>query len=83
MDEKPHQKPKIIDSIWTFLVATAFLGPLALPLLWRNPRLKSSTKILGTLFVAGLTLWLILVGKGMIEEIMEQAKELQELQQIQ
>jgi len=54
-------KPKIktIDSLWVFLIATAVLGPFALPLLWRNPRWSKVTKIVGTLFILALTLGLI------------------------
>lgn len=54
-------KPKIktIDSLWVFLIATAVLGPFALPLLWRNPRWSKVTKTVGTLFILALTLGLI------------------------
>lgn len=52
------KKEKIIDSFWTFLVATAFLGPFALPLLWRNPKYKVSTKVVGSLAVLLFT-WLL------------------------
>ena len=38
--KKYSEKIRPIDSVWTFLVALAFLGPLALPLLWRNPRFR-------------------------------------------
>ena len=52
------KKEKVIDSFWTFLVATAFLGPLALPLLWRNPKYKVSTKVVGSIAVLLFT-WLL------------------------
>jgi hypothetical protein len=57
--EKPQEKPKIIDSLWTFLVATAVIGPFALPLLWRNPRYKTSTKIAGSIAVLAFTAFLM------------------------
>jgi len=52
-------KIKVIDSFWTFLVATAFLGPFALPLLWRNPNWSKKTKVIGTVAVIILTLGLV------------------------
>lgn len=80
------QKIRIIDSIPTFLTATAVLGPLALPLLWRNPRFKRRTKILGSLAILAFTYFLLAVTGDyfqgqmeMLKEMMEQAKELQTL----
>ena len=52
-------KIKVIDSFWVFLVATACLGPLALPLLWRNPNWSKRTKIIGSVAIIAVTLGLI------------------------
>ncbi|MFM8270409.1 MAG: hypothetical protein ACKN9V_09505 [Pseudomonadota bacterium] len=52
-------KIKVIDSFWVFLVATAFLGPFALPLLWRNPHWSKKTKIIGSIAILALTVALI------------------------
>jgi hypothetical protein len=52
-------KIKVIDSFWVFLVATAFLGPFALPLLWRNPNWSKRTKIIGSVAIIAITLGLI------------------------
>lgn len=54
-------KIKTIDSLWVFLIATAVLGPFALPLLWRNPRWSKLVKLLGTIFIVVLTLGLFYV----------------------
>jgi len=54
-----RNKIKIIDSIWIFFLATAILGPFALPLLWRNPRWSFSAKALGTALIVFLTILLI------------------------
>lgn len=70
------KKIKFIDSFWTFVVATACLGPFALPLLWRNPRYKMKTKILGTAVVTLLTIFLIWVVKVYLEPLLEQYKSL-------
>jgi hypothetical protein len=49
------KKVRVIDSLWTFFIAVAVVGPFALPLLWRNPRFRPSTKILGTIVIALVT----------------------------
>ena len=69
-------KIKFIDSFSTFVVATACLGPFALPLLWRNPRYKIKTKILGTAVVTLFTIFLIWVVKVYLEPLLEQYKSL-------
>lgn len=72
----PKGKIKVIDSLWTFLVATAFLGPFALPLLWRNPRFKVQTKVIGSIAVLLFTYFLM---KFAAEFIGDQVKVLDEL----
>jgi len=54
-----REKIKIIDSFWVFLVATAVLGPFALPILWRNPRYTKKTKIAATFKLIGFTVLLL------------------------
>ncbi|NBX93645.1 MAG: hypothetical protein EB078_01205 [Proteobacteria bacterium] len=53
------KKIKMIDSLWLFITATAFLGPFALPLLWRNPRYSKKTKVSASVFIILLTLGLL------------------------
>lgn len=53
MKLKPNIKQ--IDSLWVFIVATAFLGPFALPLLWANGRWSVKIKVLGSIVIIGLT----------------------------
>jgi hypothetical protein len=79
--ENSKPKFKIIDSFWTFLVATAVLGPLALPLLWRNPKYKKSTKIVGSLVVVGFTLYLVFFAKSYMDNVMAEYKQLMEQSQ--
>jgi hypothetical protein len=83
MEPLDNSKPKIkiIDSFWTFLVATALLGPLALPLLWRNPKYKKSTKIGGSLLVVGFTLFLVFFAKSYLDNAMAEYKQLMEQSQ--
>ncbi len=63
LEKKPPQKWYLKTSA----LITAFLsvGPLALPLLWINPRFSTKTKIIITVIVVGLTWYLgVMVGKS-------------------
>ena len=71
----PEEKPtkiRIIDSLWTFVVATAVLGPLALPLLWRNPKIGFWPKVAGTIAVLLLTYYLIKGTNHLFDQALEQ-----------
>jgi hypothetical protein len=61
MPEEPKPHVRVIDSLWTFAVAVAFIGPLALPLFWRNPRFTRKTKTWVTLGVIILTIGLLVL----------------------
>ncbi len=79
--ENLKPKVKIIDSFWAFLFSTAVFGPFALPLLWRNPRYKKTTKILGSVVVVLLTVLLIWIVKVYIDPFLAQYKALLEQSQ--
>lgn len=74
MPEK--EKVKIIDSLWAFLVATACVGPFALPLLWRNPRYSKTTKVLASLAVIIFTLLLTYGAKLILGNLVEQYEQI-------
>ena len=79
MPNDPQNAPvkvKIIDSLWAFIVATAVAGPFALPLLWRNPRYKKSTKIVVSITVVLLTLFLVFVVGGYIDKLLAEYNEI-------
>jgi hypothetical protein len=78
METNPEKKVRIIDSFWTFLVATVVVGPFALPLLWRNPRFKRSTKIIGSVVVIALTVGLLIFSKMVLTPMYDQVNELLE-----
>jgi len=79
-----EQKPKVIDSLWTFLVATAVAGPFALPLLWRNPRYSKRTKIIASVAVIAFTLFLIYGAGAFLDKLMKDLElRLQQMQEIQ
>jgi uncharacterized membrane protein YvbJ len=55
---KPRPK-KWYFSTGTIVIAFLLLGPIALPLVWRNPQYKTSTKAIVTVFVLVITILLI------------------------
>jgi hypothetical protein len=81
MKNPNFKEVKVIDSLWTFIVALACLGPFALPLLWRNPRFSRRIKVVGTVFIviftAGLTWWFA----DSSSQLMKQVQELKSMQE--
>ncbi len=75
------KKIEVIDSLWTFLVALAFLGPLALPLLWRNPRFERRTKVVGTVFILVFTAGFVWFSETVFRHLMERIQELKSMQE--
>lgn len=75
--EEQAVKPqiKVIDSLWTFFVALALIGPFSLPLLWRNPRFKKSTKWIGSIAVILFTLFLVFVAGSTIDQLLSELKQ--------
>ena len=56
-------KPRKLKTKWYFatsavVIALLCLGPLALPLVWLNPRYKTTTKLVVTVIVIALTVLL-------------------------
>ena len=72
-------KVKRIDSLWTFIVATAVLGPFALPLLWRNPRFKVSTKLIASVAILVFTYFLLKFSKDYVESQWDQMQQILEM----
>jgi len=73
MEPKPV---KVIDSLWTFLIAVAVAGPFALPLLWRNPRFKVSTKVIASTAVIAWTYLLTKMATSVFTDLLDQYQEI-------
>ena len=61
LDASGHAAKKVRPKKWYFATGTVVmallcLGPLALPLVWLNPRYKPTTKTVVTALVLGLTI---------------------------
>ena len=72
---KPHVR--VIDSLWTFAVAVCVVGPLALPLFWRNPRFSRQTKVIVSIVVILFTVLLMVFAGALIAYLTNQLAELQ------
>lgn len=57
-DRPPKSNSKWYFSTATVVIALLCLGPLALPLVWLNPRYKVTVKLLATVIIAVLTILL-------------------------
>ena len=73
MDEK-NQKWYFKTSV--FVVALLCVGPLALPLLWFNPRFSSTMKIIITVAVIALSYYLTVVTANYIKTITDYYRQL-------
>lgn len=67
-------REKILNNQWTFIGAALLVGPLALPLLWRNPNASRTTKIVWTAIVIAFTLLLIWGSARLTQTLMEIAQ---------
>jgi hypothetical protein len=55
---KPKSKTKWYHSTSAVVIGLITLGPLALPLVWKNPKYELITKVIITIVVAAVTVWL-------------------------
>ena len=76
LDKSPHSKTKWYFATTTVVIALLCLGPLSLPLVWFNPRYKIITKIIVTIIVIVLSIWLCYLTTNMYLQLTEQIKAL-------
>ena len=69
-------KPKWYFSAAIVVIAFLSVGPLALPLVWFNPRYQRITKIVVSVIVIALTIWSYFIFKELYLRSMEKAREL-------
>lgn len=62
---------------YVFIVALLCVGPLALPLLWFNPRFNLKTKIITSVIVIILTYYLTVFFGNFLKTIMDYYKQLE------
>ena len=69
-------KTKWYFSTGTLVIALLSVGPLALPLVWFNPRYKPITKLVLTAVVISLSLLVYIATRTLYLQLMEQMKDL-------
>ena len=55
---KPKPKTRWYYSIFAVVIGLITIGPFALPLVWKNPKYKVITKVVITIVVILVTIWL-------------------------
>jgi hypothetical protein len=73
---KPKPQTKWYHSTSAIVVGLLGLGPLALPLVWAHPKYKLITKIIITIVVIAVTIWLCQLMGQMYQGIIKQVNEL-------
>ena len=61
------------------LVAVFFLGPFALPVVWRSPAFSRSAKIGLTILMIALTLWFVKLSFDLYQALINEAHYLQNI----
>ena len=74
--QEPVKKTPWYFTTTCLLIALLSVGPLALPLLWFNPRHSAAQKWLWTVATVALTYALFVVSVATFKTAMQQAKDL-------
>jgi len=75
-NKSAESKTKWYFSTSTVVIALLCLGPLALPLVWFNPRYRIVTKLIVTIVVIAVTICAFYVTANMYTRLTEQIKVL-------
>ena len=70
--ERLRPKTKWYYSTSTIVIGLLVTGPIALPLVWRNPSYKVVTKIVITVVVIAVTVWLCYFTGQMYERLIDE-----------
>ena len=73
---RPKPKTKWYYSPSAVVIGLLTVGPFALPLVWAHPKYKLITKIIITIVVIGVTIWLCQLMGQMYQGIIKQVNEL-------
>jgi hypothetical protein len=61
----------------TVVIAVLLLGPFAIPLVWKNPAITKRSKILISILIIALTVWLISASVGVMQLILKEVADIQ------
>jgi hypothetical protein len=63
----------------TVVIAILLLGPFAIPIVWKNPAISKRLKILISILIMALTVWLIYASVNVIQLILKEVTDLQKV----
>lgn len=66
------QKTKWYFSTHIIILALLAVGPFALPLIWFHPNYKQTTKIIITIIIIGISIWLYFLMSNLYLNLVEQ-----------
>ncbi len=69
-------KTKWYFSTSVVVIALLSVGPFALPLVWLHPHYKSNTKIILSIGIIALSIWLYVITKDLYLNLMQQIEAL-------
>jgi len=76
LDRPPRPEIKWYFTNTTVVIAFLCVGPLALPLVWLHPLYKTVTKIIVTVVIIGLTVWIYFLTRDLYLILMRQLEML-------
>lgn len=76
LDNPKRTKTKWYFSTSAVVIGLLCLGPLALPLVWFNPHYKIITKLVATVIVIALSIWLCYITTNMYLRLTKQIEAL-------
>ena len=76
LDKPPRPKTKWYFNSSTVVIAILCVGPVALPLVWFNPKYKMNTKIIVSVVVVIVSILLYYLTKNMYTNMMQQLNQL-------
>ena len=79
MEESKKPRDRGYLSVQAVLFGLVLVGPLALPLLWLSPKFSYRLKILLTIVMALLTIWLFKSSVFILQTLLSQMKDLREI----
>ena len=76
LDDSYKPKTKWYQSTATIVIGLIVAGPFALPLVWRNPKYSVITKVIITVAVIAVTVWICYLVGQMYESLFQQLEGL-------
>ena len=73
---RAKQKTKWYYSVSAIVIGLLVIGPFALPLVWKNPKYRLTTKIVITIVVIAGTVWLCYLVGQMYQRLIDQVNAL-------